>query len=133
MTERCPVISSGAPEAIGPYSQGVRVGDWLYVSGQIPLDPATGQLVAGDVEAQMERVLASVRAILEAADMGLNDVVKVTLYLTDLNDFAVVNGVYGRYFVAPYPARATIGVAALPKGARVEMDAVAWRSGGAVI
>ncbi|MBF0192572.1 MAG: RidA family protein [Magnetococcales bacterium] len=121
------VACGGAPEAIGPYSQAVRVGDWWYLSGQIPLDPATGQLVDGDVVCQMERVMESVGAILAAAGAEFGDVVKTTLYLVDLNDFAAVNGVYARYFQVPFPARATVGVAALPRGARVEMEAVVYR------
>ncbi|MBF0272738.1 MAG: hypothetical protein HQL98_11830 [Magnetococcales bacterium] len=124
------VACGGAPEAIGPYSQAVRVGEWLYLSGQIPLDPATGQMVAGDVVCQMERVMESVGAILAAAGAGFGDVVKTTLYLVDLNDFAAVNGVYARYFQVPFPARATVGVAALPRGARVEMEAVVYRPEG---
>ncbi|MBF0629078.1 MAG: RidA family protein [Magnetococcales bacterium] len=121
------VVASGAPEAIGPYSQAVWAGEWLFVSGQIPLDPASGQLVAGEVTQQAERVLTSIGAILEAAGVGFGDVVKTTLYLVDMNDFAAVNAVYGRFFTAPFPARATVGVAALPRGARFEMDLVAYR------
>ncbi|MBF0180216.1 MAG: RidA family protein [Magnetococcales bacterium] len=125
MEEPREVVTGGAPAAIGPYSQGVRCGGWLWVSGQIPLDPASGRLVDGGMEAQVERVLESVGAILTAAGCGFTDVVKTTIYLIDLNDFAIVNEVYGRYFVPPCPARATVGVMALPRGARIEMDVVA--------
>ncbi|MBF0614477.1 MAG: RidA family protein [Magnetococcales bacterium] len=131
MTKKYPLETKDAPLAIGPYSQAVRVGEWLYVSGQIPLDPTNGQLVTGEIETQMEQVLRNIQAILTAAEMGFADVVKSTLYLVDLEDFAPANAVYGRYFAAPYPARATLGVAALPKGARVEMEVVAWRAAGA--
>ncbi|MBF0340741.1 MAG: RidA family protein [Magnetococcales bacterium] len=125
MTTLQPVVTDGAPGAIGPYSQAIRAGEWLFVSGQIPLDPATGLLVEGDISRQMEQVLVNLTAILAAAGADLGQVVKSTLYLVDLNDFATVNGVYARHFQAPYPARSTVGVAALPKGARVEMDVVA--------
>ncbi|MBF0296662.1 MAG: hypothetical protein HQL96_15870 [Magnetococcales bacterium] len=125
------VTTGGAPAAIGPYSQGVRYGEWLWVSGQIPLDPASGRLVEGEMAVQVERVLENVGAILAAAGGGFADVVKTTIYLTDINDFSIVNEVYGRYFVTPYPARATVGVMALPKGARIEMDVVACLSGQA--
>ena len=120
------VISSDrAPTAIGPYSQAVRAGQLLFVSGQIPLDPATGQMVDGDVAAQTRRVLDNVRAILDAANRSLADVVRTTIFLADMNDFAAVNEVYGQYFSQPYPARATVQVARLPKDARVEIDAIA--------
>ncbi|GAB0056547.1 2-iminobutanoate/2-iminopropanoate deaminase [Candidatus Magnetaquicoccaceae bacterium FCR-1] len=119
------VESSRAPAAIGPYSQAVRVGEWVFVSGQIPLDPTTGMLVEGDLSRQMERVLENIGAILASAGSGFEQVVKSTLYLVDMNDFTTVNEVYARCFKPPYPARATVGVAALPKGARVEMDVVA--------
>ena len=114
-----------APAAIGPYSQGVREGEWIFVSGQIPLDPLTGQMVQGDVAAQSERVLKNIDALLAAAGATFADVVKTTVYLTDLVDFAAVNDVYGRWFAPPYPARATVQVAALPRGALVEIDAIA--------
>ncbi|MEO5347207.1 MAG: RidA family protein [Magnetococcus sp. YQC-9] len=119
------IESGGAPAAIGPYSQAVRAGDWLFVSGQIPLDPVSGQLVEGDVARQMVRVLENIGAILAAAGVGFGAVVKSTLYLVDMGDFTAVNEVYARFFVPPFPARATVGVAALPKGARVEMEVVA--------
>ncbi|MBF0428006.1 MAG: hypothetical protein HQL94_03725 [Magnetococcales bacterium] len=124
------VVTENAPAAIGPYSQAVRSGEWLFVSGQIPLDPCSGSLVGGDVACQMERVMENVGAILAAAGAGFGDVVKTTLYLVDLNDFVVVNGVYARYFRSPFPARATVGVAALPKGARLEMEVMVHLQGG---
>ena len=117
-----------APEAVGPYSQGVRTGDWLFVSGQIPLDPSTGELVEGGIEAQTERVLENLMAVLEAEGMGLEDVVQVTVYMTDLGEFGAMNSVYARYFPGDPPARVTVGVASLPKGARIEMALVAYRS-----
>jgi 2-iminobutanoate/2-iminopropanoate deaminase len=119
------VATSSAPPAIGPYSQAVRVGDWLFLSGQIGLDPATGELVAGGVLAETERVLANLRAVIEAAGASLRDVVRTTIYLADLGDFPQVNAIYAGWFEQPYPARATVGVAALPRGARVEIDAIA--------
>ncbi len=114
-----------APAAIGPYSQAVRAGEWIFASGQIPLDPLTGQIVQGDVAAQSERVLKNLEAVLAAAGAGFVDVVKTTVYLVDLTHFAAVNDVYGRWFEAPYPARATVQVAALPRGALIEIDAIA--------
>jgi len=125
MGERTVIASDGAPAAIGPYSQAVRGGGFVFVSGQIPLDPATGALVAGGAAAQAERALQSLRAVLEAAGSGLDRVVKVTIYLTDLKDFAAVNAVYAGYFPAAPPARATVQVAALPRGAAIEVEAVA--------
>jgi 2-iminobutanoate/2-iminopropanoate deaminase len=119
------IATHDAPAAIGPYSQAVRAGDLLFLSGQIPLDPATGQIVAGDVVAQTDRVMHNLRAILEAAGCALADVVRTTIYLVDLAQFAAVNEAYGRFFEPPYPARATVQVAALPRGAQVEIDAVA--------
>ena len=114
-----------APKAIGPYSQAIQAGGFVFVSGQIPLDPATGDLVSGSVEEETARVLDNIRAILEAAGLGMGDVVKTTVYLADLGDFARVNKVYGRYFESEPPARATVQVAALPRGARVEIEAIA--------
>jgi 2-iminobutanoate/2-iminopropanoate deaminase len=121
------VRASGAPEAIGPYSQAIeaRGARTLWLSGQIPLDPATGALVEGDVAAQAERVMENLRAVLSAAGAGFEHVVRCTIYLADLADFAAVNEVYGRAFPGEPPARATVQVAALPRGARVEIDAVA--------
>jgi 2-iminobutanoate/2-iminopropanoate deaminase len=121
------VKTTAAPAAIGPYSQAVeaRGARTLWLSGQIPLDPATGELVPGDVSAQAERVMENLAAVLAAAGAGLEHVVRCTIYLADLGDFARVNEVYGRYFPSDPPARATVQVAALPRGARVEIDAVA--------
>src|SRR5579863_3410869 len=108
-----------APKAIGTYSQAVRVGDTVYISGQIPLDPATGQLVSGDIEAEIRRVFENLKSIAEAAGGTLNDAVKATVFLTDLGHFAQVNQIMAQYFSEPYPARAAVGVSALPRGARV--------------
>ena len=119
------VTSDRAPTAIGPYSPAVRAGQLLFVSGQIPLDPATGQMVAGDVAAQTRRVLENVGALLDAAGRSFADVVRTTIFLVDMNDFAAVNEVYGQYFTEPFPARATVQVARLPKDARVEIDVMA--------
>lgn len=125
MEERRAVAVGGAPAAIGPYSQAIRAGGLVFVSGQIPIDPATGALVSGGIAAQTERVLQSLRAILEAAGSGLDRVLKTTVYLTDLGGFAEVNEVYARYFPQVPPARSTVQVAALPRGAGVEIEAVA--------
>jgi 2-iminobutanoate/2-iminopropanoate deaminase len=119
------VSSPEAPKAIGPYSQAVRVGQLLFVSGQVPLDPATGQIVAGDIAAQTRRVFDNLGAVLKAGGRSFADVVKTTVFLADMNDFAAVNDVYGTYFSEPYPARATVQVARLPKAARVEIDLIA--------
>jgi 2-iminobutanoate/2-iminopropanoate deaminase len=120
------VISSpNAPAAIGPYSPAVRAGQLLFVSGQVPLDPATGQMIAGDIAAQARRVLDNIGALLAAGHRSFADVVRTTIFLADMNDFAAVNDVYGQYFSEPYPARATVQVARLPKDARVEIDVIA--------
>ena len=119
-----PVATERAPAAIGPYSQAVRAGGSVYLSGQIPLDPATGELVAGDIAMQARRVFDNLRAVCEAAGASLDDVVRVGIYLMDLGDFAAVNAVMADYFAAPYPARSTIQVSGLPRGARVEIDAI---------
>jgi 2-iminobutanoate/2-iminopropanoate deaminase len=120
------VITTGrAPAAIGPYSQAVRSGSFLFCSGQIPLDPATGQLVEGGIEAQTAQVLDNLTAVLAAAGLTLRDVVKTTVFLVSMDDFPAMNEVYARYFDEDPPARSTIGVAALPKGARVEIEAIA--------
>jgi 2-iminobutanoate/2-iminopropanoate deaminase len=125
MTTKLALTSPGAPKAIGPYSAAVRAGQLLFVSGQIPLDPATGQIVAGDIAAQTRRVLDNLGALLTAGNRSFADVVRTTIFLADMNDFAAVNEVYGEYFPEPYPARATVQVARLPKEARVEIDAIA--------
>ena len=119
-----PVASPGAPAAIGPYSQAIRAGDTVYLSGQIPLDPATMQIVEG-FENQVRRVLANLEAVCREAGAGLDDVVRVTVYLTDLANFPVVNEIMASRFREPYPARVTVGVASLPRGAAVEIDAIA--------
>jgi len=113
-----------APAAIGPYSQAVRAGNTVYFSGQIPLDPATGNLVDGDIAAQARRAFDNLKAVAEAADGSLDRIVRLGLYLTDLSQFAAVNAVMQDYFAAPYPARSTIEVSGLPKGAAFEVDAV---------
>lgn len=117
--------SDAAPKAIGPYSQAIRVGDLLFLSGQIPLDPATGQMVDGDVAAQTRRVMENLAAVLTSAGLSFAKVVRTTIYLADLSDFAKVNDVYGSFLTEPFPARATVQVARLPRDARVEIDAVA--------
>ena len=124
-TVRHALTTAGAPAAIGPYSQAIVAGQLLFCSGQIPLDPVTGQIVEGDVGAQTRRVLENVRAILVAADTTFDDVVKTTVFLADMNDFAAMNAVYGKYVTDPPPARATVQVARLPKDARVEIDLIA--------
>lgn len=115
----------GAPEAIGPYSQAIVCGDTLYASGQIPIDPASGKIESDDITEQAHRVMKNIGAILAAADLDYGDVVKTTVFLTDLNDFGTVNAVYGEYFRAPYPARSCVQVAALPRGAKIEAEIVA--------
>ncbi len=121
-----PISTDAAPAAIGPYSQAIFVDGWVFCSGQIPLDPATGALVEGDITAETQRVMANLDAVLQAAGATFSDVVRTTIYLTDLANFAEVNKIYGGYFASgPAPARATVQVAALPRGARVEIDAVA--------
>ena len=122
---RIAIETDGAPGAIGPYSQAVRDGRLLFVSGQVALDPASGELIAGNVGAQTEQVLANAGAILAAAGARFSDVVRTTVYLIDLADFGAMNAVYAGYFAAPAPARSTLQVAGLPKGARVEIDMIA--------
>lgn len=121
---RTPVSTPDAPAAIGPYSQAVRAGDTVYFSGQIPLDPVSGEIVAGDITAQARRAFDNLKAVAQAAGGSLDDIVRVGLYVTDLGEFAQVNAVMAEYFEAPFPARSTIEVPALPKGARFEVDAV---------
>ncbi len=118
--------SDNAPKAIGPYSQAVRVGDLLFLSGQVPLDPATSQMIEGDISAQTRRVMDNLGAVLKSAGLSFAQVARTTIFLTDMNDFAKVNEVYGSYFTEPFPARATVQVARLPKDARVEIDAIAF-------
>jgi reactive intermediate/imine deaminase len=121
---RIAIQTSAAPAAIGTYSQAIRVGDIVYVSGQIPLDPGTGKLIGGDIRAQINQVFENLTAIAEAAGTSLQNAVKVTVYLTDLKNFGAVNEVMQEYFEQPYPARAALGAAALPLGAEVEADAI---------
>ncbi len=114
-----------SPAAVGPYNHGVRVGDLLFCAGQIPIEPATGNLVAGDIKAQTERVLENVKAILDDQKLTFTNVVKSTVFLTNLGDFTAMNEVYAKYFTENFPARSTVQVAALPKGANVEIEVVA--------
>lgn len=118
------IATEQAPGAIGPYSQAVRSGDTVYLSGQIPIDPATQAMVAGDIEAQATQVFNNLAAVAQAAGGSLQQAVRVTIYMTDIDNFAPVNKVMTRFFDAPYPARAALGVAALPKGAEVEASAI---------
>ena len=118
------ISTAEAPAAIGIYSQAVRVGNTIWVSGQIPLDPATKEMVTGDIEAQVRRVFENLKAIVLAAGASLDDVVKATVFLTDLSHFGLVNKVMAEYFREPYPARAAVGVAALPRGAQVEVECI---------
>lgn len=120
------IQTDNAPAAIGPYSQAVRAGDFLYVSGQIPLDPTSGEVVSGGVEEQTDRVLKNLQAILEEAGADFTNVVKFSIFLKDIEDFGVVNKIYGSFLEEPYPARATIEVSRLPKDVLVEMDVVAY-------
>jgi 2-iminobutanoate/2-iminopropanoate deaminase len=119
------ISSDGAPKAIGPYSPAVRAGQLLFVSGQVPIDPATGEMVAGDIAAQTRRVLDNIGALLTAAGRSFGDVVRTTVFLADMSDFGAMNQVYGQYFSQPFPARATVQVARLPKDSRVEIDVIA--------
>ena len=118
------VQTARAPQAIGTYSQAVRAGDTVYISGQIPLEPATGALVSGDIDAEIRRVFDNLKAIAEAAGGSLASVVKLSVFLTDMGHFPRVNEIMATYFAQPYPARAAVGVAALPRGARVEMECI---------
>lgn len=124
MTRRA-ISTTGAPAAIGPYSQGIATEGLLFTAGQAALDPATGALVEGGIEPETERVMANLTAVLDAAGCGWGDVVKTTIFLVDMADFSAVNAIYGRFVSDPSPARSTVAVAALPKGARVEIEAVA--------
>ena len=127
MSERRRIATDGAPRALGPYAQAVIAGDLVFCAGQVGLDPATGALVPGGIGPETARVLDNLTAVLAAAGLGLVDVVKTTVYLVDLAEFAALNEVSSRYFPVPYPARATVQVAALPAGARVEIEAIAVR------
>ena len=130
MTRRA-VSTEGAPGAVGPYSQGIATDTLLFAAGQAALDPTTGTLVEGGIEPETERVMANLSAVLDAAGCGWADVLKTTIFLVDMGDFATVNAIYGRFMVDPPPARSTVGVASLPKGARVEIELVAQLRGWA--
>jgi 2-iminobutanoate/2-iminopropanoate deaminase len=119
------ITHQNAPKPVGPYSPTVRAGDFLFVSGQVPLDPATGRMVDGDIAAQTRRVLESIRALLGDAGLSMGAVVRTTVYLADMNDFQAMNEVYGQAFSEPYPARSTVQAARLPRDARIEIDAIA--------
>ena len=124
---RRPITTTGAPRPVGPYAQAIAAGNLVFCAGQVGLDPESGRLVPGGVVAEATRAIENLAAVLEAAGLGLADVVKTTVYVADLADFAAVNEIYGRFFPAPHPARATVQVSALPAGARVEIDAIAVR------
>ncbi len=119
------ILTANAPAPIGPYNQAIRAGDFVFCSGQIPLDPATGELVGGDIAAQTHQVMKNVAAVLEAAAATFANVVKTTIFLIDMNDFAAVNAAYGAYFTDVAPARSTVAVAGLPRGSRVEIEVIA--------
>jgi 2-iminobutanoate/2-iminopropanoate deaminase len=121
------ISSPGAPKAIGPYSSALRADPFLFVSGQVPFDPVTGAMVDGDIKAQTHRVLENIGALLQSGDLSYGDVVRTTVYLADMNDFAAMNDVYRTFFVEPYPARSTIQAARLPRDARIEIDVIAIR------
>ncbi|NQV70156.1 MAG: RidA family protein [Pseudohongiella sp.] len=124
MTELEQIRTSSAPEAIGPYSQAIKSGSLVFLSGQIPLDPKSMEIVEGNIEAQAHQVFQNLIAVAEAAGGTLQNAAKLTIYLTDLNDFVAVNNIMAQYFSQPYPARATIQVSALPKGSAIEVDAI---------
>ncbi len=126
MAMRASVSSPDAPQAIGPYSQAIRAGQFLFLSGQIPLDPATGEVVTGDVRAQTRRVLDNISGVLAAAGVSMDAVVKTTVFLTDLTDFAAMNDIYATAFESPAPARSTVQVSRLPRDVRVEIEVVAF-------
>ena len=119
------VSAPDAPGAIGPYSHAIRTGQLLFISGQVPIDPATGNLIDGDISAQTQRVMNNLDAVLKAGGLSFQHVVRTTIFLADMTDFAAVNAIYGTFFSEPYPARATVQVSRLPKDARVEIDAIA--------
>jgi 2-iminobutanoate/2-iminopropanoate deaminase len=124
-SDRRPILTDKAPKPIGPYSQAVRYGDLVFTSGQIPIDPATGSLVTGDIVKETEQVFVNLAAVLEAAGTNLGRAVKTTVFLTDMGLFGKVNEVYARYFLEPFPARSTVQVAALPRGVLIEIEVVA--------
>jgi len=119
------VSAADAPKAIGPYSHAIRAGELLFISGQVPIDPLTGNLIDGDITAQTRRVMDNLAAVLKAGGLSFQQVVRTTIFLADMSDFTAVNAVYGSFFSEPYPARATVQVSRLPKDARVEIDAIA--------
>jgi 2-iminobutanoate/2-iminopropanoate deaminase len=119
------IAAAGAPKAIGPYSSALRSGQLLFISGQVPFDPATGNMVSGNIQAQTRRVLQNVGALLEAGGLSFQAVVRTTVFLADMNDFAAMNEVYQTFFTEPYPARSTVQAARLPRDARIEIDAIA--------
>lgn len=119
------IAVEGAPKAIGPYSPAVRAGEWVFLSGQVPFDPATGQLIEGDIAAQTRRVLQNIGALLTAAGLSYDAVMRTTVYLADMNDFAAMNAAYAEFFTEPYPARSTVQAARLPRDARIEIDVIA--------
>lgn len=121
------VLTSKSGKAIGPYSLGIGAGDYVFLSGQIPLDGATGKLVEGGIEAQTEQVFANIKALLDNAGVTMAQVAKATVFMTDLKEFAAMNAIYEKHVPAPYPARSTIQVAGLPMGAKVEIEMIAWR------
>ena len=122
---KTPISSPGAPKAIGPYSPAVRAGQLLFVSGQVAIDSATGNIVDGGIAVETRRVMEQIGALLAAGGLSFSSVVRATVFLADLNDFAAMNEVYGTFFIEPYPARATVQVSRLPRGARVEIDVIA--------
>lgn len=127
-TQSYSIFAEGAPAALGPYSHAKRAGNYIFLSGQAGLDPATGTLVEGGIEAQTRRTLDNLGLVLKAAGCTFADVVKTTIFLKDMNDFAVVNRIYGEYFKGEYPARSTVQVAGLPKNALVEIEFIAWKA-----
>jgi len=127
MPEKIAIVAEKAPAALGPYSAAISVGEFVFASGQTPIDPATGELVEGGAAAQTTQALTNVSAVLEAAGLSLADVVKTTVFLTDMGNFAKMNGAYAEFFSEPYPARSTVAVAGLPKDAMVEIEVVAVR------
>jgi 2-iminobutanoate/2-iminopropanoate deaminase len=128
MANKKEIKTDKAPSAIGPYSQAIRSGQWLYTAGAIPIEPSSGQLVGGGIKDKTRQVLENLKAIIEAGGGTMDDVVKTTIFLTSLQDFVPMNEVYGEYFQAPYPARSTVQVAALPKGVALEIEAIAYLS-----
>ena len=121
------IVTDKAPEAIGPYSQAIQVGDFLFASGQIPIDPATGQLVTGGIEDQTRQVLENIKGLLESAGYKMQNVIKAIVFVTDMNNFTAVNGVYVKYFTENHPARSFVAVKELPKGSQIEIEVVAWK------